>query len=240
MTDDAAPAWHEFADADALADALAATIADALRVAASDKGVAVFGASGGSTPFPTYRRLAAMDLPWTSLKIVVVDERWVPPGDPDHNETRIRASLLANAGDRTRLLGLWSEAPSVQAAATLADARVAQLARPLDVTLLGMGLDGHIASLFASGDNYAQAIDPDCPYHVMAMTPASGAAAPAHARLTLTLPFLLHSRRILLAVTGEDKRALLHAAIRDGDPWRLPVAGLFGPGRPKIDIYWSP
>src|SRR6478735_6891443 len=143
MTDNVAPAWHEFADADAMADALAAAIADGLRAAVADKGVAVFGASGGSTPFPAYRRLAAMPLPWTSLKVVIVDERWVPPGDPDHNETRIRASLLATAGDKTRVLGLWSEAPTVQAAATLADARVSQLARPLDVTLLGMGLDGH-------------------------------------------------------------------------------------------------
>ena len=85
-----------------------------------------------------------------------------------------------------------------------------------------------------------QATDPDCPYHVMALTPAHGTASPAHARLTLTLPFLLRSRRILLAVTGEEKRALLHHALADGDPRLLPVAGLFGPGRPAVDIFWSP
>lgn len=240
MTERAAPAWHEFADAERLAEGLAAAIADGLRSAVAENGVAVFGASGGSTPFPAYRRLAAMPLPWTSLKVVIVDERWVPPGDPDHNETRIRASLLANAGDKARMLGLWSEAPTVQAAASLADARVAQLARPLDVTLLGMGLDGHIASLFANGDTYAQAIDPDCPYHVMALTPAHGSASPSHARLSLTLPFLLRSRRILLAITGEEKRRLVQHAMTDGDPAQLPVAGLFGPGRPAIDIFWSP
>jgi 6-phosphogluconolactonase len=237
---DTAIAWREFADADAMADALAIAIAGEITQAVERSGSALFGASGGSTPFPTYTRLAAMPLPWTSLKVVIVDERWVPPGDPDHNETRIRASLLANAGDRTRLLGLWSEAPTVQAAAALADARVAQLARPLDVVLLGMGLDGHIASLFASGDNYAQATDPDCPYHVMAMTPAAGAASPAHARLTLTLPVLLHSRHIFLALTGSEKRALLQRAIADGDMTQLPVAALFTAAHPAVEIFWSP
>lgn len=240
MSENAAPVWHDFADAGQLADALAAAIASELQAAIARQGVAVFGASGGSTPIPAYQRLAAMPLPWSALKVVVVDERWVPPGDPDHNETRIRASLLATAGGKTRLLGLWSEAPTVQAAANLADARLAQLARPLDLTLLGMGLDGHIASLFANGDTYAQATDPECPYHVMALTPAHGSASPAHARLTLTLPFLLRSRRILLAVTGEEKRALLHQALAEGDPRLLPVAGLFGPGRPAVDIFWSP
>lgn len=233
-------AWREFADADAMADALATAIAGEITHAVERSGAALFGASGGSTPFPTYARLAAMPLPWTSLKVVIVDERWVPPGDPDHNETRIRATLLATAGDKARCLGLWSEAPTVQAAAALADARVAQLARPLDVVLLGMGLDGHIASLFASGDNYAQATDPDCPYHVMAMTPAAGAASPAHARLTLTLPVLLHSRRLFLALTGIDKRALLQRAIADGDMTQLPVAALFTAAHPAVDIFWSP
>jgi 6-phosphogluconolactonase len=231
--------WHEFADADAMADGLATAIADHVSVAIARSGSAVFGASGGSTPFPAYRRLADMPLPWSAFKVVIVDERWVPPGDPDHNETRIRASLLARAGDKARCLGLWSEAPTVQAAAALADARVAQLARPLDVVLLGMGLDGHIASLFASGDNYARATDPDCPYHVMAMVPAAGAASPAHARLTLTLPILLRSRAILLALTGDDKRALLERAIADGDASALPVASLFTAGHPAVDVYWS-
>ncbi len=237
---DTALRWHEFSDPEAMAEALAIAIAADVTAAIARSGSALFGASGGSTPFPTYARIAAMPLPWSALKVVIVDERWVPPGDPDHNETRIRASLLANAGGQARVLGLWSEAPTVQVAAALADARVAQLSRPLDTVLLGMGPDGHIASLFATGDNYAQAMDPDCPYHVMAMVPAAGAASPAHERLTLTLPFLLRSRRIFLALTGDKKRALLEAAIRDGDAAQLPVAALFTAGHGAVEIYWSP
>ncbi len=232
--------WHEFGDPDAMADALANAIAADVSAAVTRSGSALFGASGGSTPFPTYLRLAAMPLPWSALKVVIVDERWVPPGDPDHNETHIRATLLANAGGQARCLGLWSEAPTVQVAAALADARVAQLARPLDTVLLGMGLDGHFASLFASGDNYAEAMDPDCAYHVMAMTPAEGAASPAHARLTLTLPFLQRSRHIFLALTGVDKRALLERAIADGESTQLPIAALFTAGHSAVEVYWSP
>ncbi len=232
--------WHEFVTPDALADALAIAIAADVRAAVARNGSALLGASGGSTPFPTYERLAAMPLPWSALKVVIVDERWVPPGDPDHNETHIRATLLASAGNQARCLGLWSEAPNVQIAAALADARVAQLARPLDTVLLGMGLDGHFASLFAGGDNFAEAMDPDCAYHVMAMVPAAGVASPAHERLTLTLPFLLRSRHIFLALTGAEKRLLLERAIREGDWTQLPVAALFTAGHSAVEIYWSP
>ncbi len=236
---EAAPArWHAFATRDALVDALTASIAADFRAAVTVQGRVLFGASGGSTPKPVYERLAAMDLPWSVLRVLIVDERFVAPDHESSNQRMIEASLLRGHAD-SEVVGLWSDVPTLEAAARMATQRVQALEANMDLALLGMGEDGHFASCFPSANRFASAIDPDAQDLVLPITPMPPEVSPAIERLTLTWSYILRSKRIVLAITGARKREVLLQAMRDEDTAQLPVAALFKPGMPDIDIYWS-
>jgi len=238
MAEAAADAWRITSGRDEFVRGLAATLADDFRAAVAARGHFLFGASGGSTPEPVYRRLATMPLPWSSLSVLVVDERAVPPQHEASNQRMIAASLLATHPE-AKLIGLWSDAGSLDAMAAVADERVRSLAAPLDTVLLGMGEDGHFASCFPSARRFEVVIDPDADAHVLAIAPMPTGVHPAIERLSLSWAFLRRARRIVLAVTGERKREVLRQAMHDEDPARLPVAALFRPGMPGVDIHWS-
>jgi 6-phosphogluconolactonase len=236
---EAAPAcWHEFATREALVDALSACIADDVCAAVTARGRMLFGASGGSTPKPVYEALAAMELPWSALTVLIVDERLVPPDHTYSNQRMVMASLTQAHAD-ARLVGLWSDTKTLDAAAQVAADRVAALNAVMDTVLLGMGEDGHFASCFPTADRFAAAIDPDGADIVLPISPMPAGVQPSIERLTLTWSYIRHSRRIVLAITGARKREVLLQAMRDEDSSQLPVAALFKPGMPDIDIYWS-
>jgi 6-phosphogluconolactonase len=236
---EAAPArWQAFATRDALVEALTARIAADFRAAVALQGRVLFGASGGSTPKPVYERLAALDLPWSALHVLIVDERFVAPDHESSNQRMIEASLLRGHAD-SEVVGLWSDAPTLDAAAQIAAQRVQALSGTLDVALLGMGEDGHFASCFPSAHRFASAIDPGASDLVLPITPMPPEVSPAIERLTLTWAYILRAKRIVLAITGVRKREVLLQAMRDENTAQLPVAALFKPGMPDIDIYWS-
>jgi 6-phosphogluconolactonase len=236
---EAAPArWHTFATRDALVEALTARIAADFCAAVAAQGRVLFGASGGSTPKPVYERLAAMDLPWSALRVLIVDERFIAPDHESSNQRMIEASLLSGHAD-SEVVGLWSDTATLAAAAEIAEQRVRALAATMDLVLLGMGEDGHFASCFPTANRFASAVDPQASDLVLPITPMPPEVSPAIERLTLTWSYILRSRRIVLAITGARKREVLLQAMRDEDTARLPVAALFKPGMPDIDIYWS-
>jgi len=176
---------------------------------------------------PVYAALAQRGLPWAKLDVVVVDERAVPPSHEFSNQRMIAEQLLPDQ-ELTHLVGLWSDAPNLDAAADIAADRVHALAAPLDVVLLGMGEDGHFASCFPGAKNFQQAIDPDGTSLVLPIAPMPEGVHPAIERLTLTWSYLRRARRIVLACTGARKREVLLQAI----------AALFEPGGPSIEIHW--
>jgi 6-phosphogluconolactonase len=158
-----------------------------------------------------YRALAKQDVPWPKLQIVQVDERVAPTGDPDRNLTHLRESLAAAPLRPERVHTMDVEAADLQAAAKQYAATLREIAGnpPLiDLVHLGLGPDGHTASLLP-GDNVLDVIDSD-----VAMT---GGAYQGRTRMTLTYPAINRARRILWVVTGKEKAAAL-ARMRDGDP----------------------
>jgi 6-phosphogluconolactonase len=189
-----------FNTADEAAAAAADTIGDAVRQAVQARAFASLAGSGGATPGPAYDRLAASDLPWAQVRVTLTDERWVPPAHPDSNEGLLRRRLLVGPAAAATLAPLWSPANEPAAATHAAETELAPLL-PLDVVLLGMGADGHIASLFPG----STALDAR---GAVAWAPAAE-PAPSSPRLTLTFDTLAEARLIVLLIGGAAKRQVL-------------------------------
>lgn len=215
-----------------LAQALAESVAEDLRVAVEQRGQATLVLSGGSTPGLFLEELSRQLVPWNDVTITLTDERWVATGDEASNESLIRRTLLVGDAAEARLVGLKTAAATPEAGAAEAESRIAALARPFDVVVLGMGEDGHIASLFPNHP----ALEPAKEQQLT--LPVARDAGPA--RLTLTLRALLDSRRIILLFTGEKKWQTYRLALGRGPVSELPVRAILGRGREPIDIYWSP
>ena len=212
-------------------EAAAQRLAEALTQALTLRGAACAALSGGTTPAPAYRKLAARDLNWRRVSFALVDERFVPVGHEDSNEGMLRAALAPGLERGATLVPMYAPATTLEAAAARADAAYAQL--DIDVALMGMGADAHTASWFpgALGD----VLDPANPRSVIAVT-APGAAGAA-SRLTLTLSKLSRAHRLLLLIAGKDKRAALEAAMH-APPDAAPIAALLGLDAP-LEIMWA-
>jgi 6-phosphogluconolactonase len=199
-----------FPDADAVARKGAEIIAAEARTAVKARGRFIVAVSGGHTPWQMLRALTNEDVPWQSVNVVQVDERVAPEGDPDRNLTHLYESLLEHAPlRREQIYAMPVEAPELESAAkryaeTLK--KIAGLPPVLDLVHLGLGPDGHTASL-VPGDPVLNVTDSD-----VALT----GFYQGRRRMTLTYPILNRARGILWLVTGKDKVAAL-AQLRDGD-----------------------
>jgi 6-phosphogluconolactonase len=218
-------------DARSAAHAAGAAIATALEEGVKLRGRASFAGAGGRTPGETYAWLSTAELPWDKVTVTLTDERWVDPDSPQSNEALLRDTLLQEKGAAARLIPLWSAAPTPEAAARAAGPILAH-ELPFDVVLLGMGEDGHFASLFPGSP--ALVVGLDVTSKALLVAAPEGEPAPLQPRISLTLAALLQSRLILLLVTGEAKLKLLEA------PGNAPIAALLKtPGAP-VRILWAP
>jgi 6-phosphogluconolactonase len=191
------------ADAEAAASRAAAIIAQDARAAVAARGRFIMAVSGGHTPWIMLRALAKEDVPWAGVQVFQVDERVAPAGDPDRNLTHLHESLLENAPiSRQQIHAMPVEMPDLEAAVkqysrTLAG--IAGMPAVLDLAHLGLGPDGHTASL-VPGDPVLNVTDSDVGVTGVYM---------GHRRMTLTYPILNRSRKILWLVTGGEKVAML-------------------------------
>jgi 6-phosphogluconolactonase len=199
-----------YPDEDAVAGKAAAIIADAARAAVTSRGRFTLAVSGGRTPWLMLRALAAEKLPWRQVHVFQVDERLAPAGDPDRNFTHLRDSLLDHAPlspDHVHAMPVETaelNRAAEQYARTLQD--IAGLPPVLDLIHLGLGPDGHTASL-VPGDPVLDVTDVD----VAVTGPYQG-----RRRMTLTVPIINRSRLVLWLVTGGEKAEAL-VRLRDGD-----------------------
>ena len=198
------------ADADAVASKAAAIIAAEARDAVVARGRFIMAVSGGHTPWQMLRALAGEKVPWEQVQVFQVDERVAPPGDPERNLTHLRESLLTRVPLRPEQLHAMAvEAPDLKAAAQSYARTLQELAGSppvLDLVHLGLGPDGHTASL-VPGDAVLDVIDTD-----VALT----GVYQWRCRMTLTYPIINRARRILWVITGSDKVGPL-ARLRDAD-----------------------
>lgn len=230
-----APVLYLHADAEDWIEAAVADIAFALERQLEARGEARLLLSGGNTPAPVYRVLARAPLDWSRISIGLVDERWLPEGDPASNARLVRETLLEEGADRARFEPMLMPPHSIEDSVRAAN----RATRAGAVAVLGMGEDGHVASLFPHTSSLAAALDATGDYVAFdaGMAPV---AAPWPQRISLTPAGLARTATRLLLLRGEGKRALLMHALEGRDPLELPVRLAFGlPGDP-LRIHWCP
>jgi 6-phosphogluconolactonase len=230
------PPAVKFADGDLLARTLSAQLAAALKAAISARGLASLVVSGGKSPTKLFERLRTGNLDWSRVCVALADERWVDPSDPDSNEKLVRDVLLKESASAARFIGLKNGAPTPDLGAVSAWETFARVPRPFDAVLLGMGDDGHTASLFPQSPNLASAINPAAAPGCVGMR----SPAPPHARLSLNLSALLDSRRIVVLITGAQKWQTYSAASADGPVQQMPIRCVLRQRHTPVDVMWAP
>jgi 6-phosphogluconolactonase len=200
-----------FADPDSVAREAAKIIAAEARAAVAERGRFIMAVSGGQTPWIMLRALAGEDVPWASVHLAQVDERAAPAGHPDRNLTHLNESLLNHVPlPAEQFYAMPVEAADLESAAKQYAAALAKIGGSppvLDLVHLGLGPDGHTASL-VPGDAVLQVNDAD-----VAVT----RVYQGRRRMTLTYPILNRARRVLWLVTGSEKAGML-VRLREGDP----------------------
>lgn len=209
-----------------LAQQLARHIARRLREAITSRGHAVLAVSGGKSPVTLFEQLRGQTLDWSRVTVLLVDERCVPHTHAESNTALVRTHLLQGPAAAASFVPFFDTLPAtlddaaLEALANQANTRLAAQPWPLDVAVLGMGEDGHTASLFPGAQRLAKALNGSGP--VTWLRPAEASKAP-QARLTLTLPALLATRELALSITGAGKLATYQQARLAADE-TLPVS----------------
>ena len=204
-----------------------------LESAIEVRGHALLAVSGGSTPVQFFRALSKTDLNWDKILVTLVDERFVSPQSQRSNQRLVTIELLQSKAARAQFLPLYMEG-EIDEAAKAARLRLEPYL-PVDVMVLGMGNDGHTASLFPGADRLQEASDLENKRSVMAIE-APEAGEP---RLTFTLAAIKSAKSLYLHIEGTEKREVLEKALQNGDPNRMPIRHVLK-HCPNLRVVWAP
>ncbi|MCW6535316.1 6-phosphogluconolactonase [Sphingomonas lycopersici] len=229
--------WWEYDDAAEMADAVAGDIGFIIESAIDARGAAVIALAGGKTPVPVYEKLAATKLDWKRVTIIPTDERIVPLGDALSNVTMIGKTFLPKGA---RVIPIVPKATDdYKAAGRSADALMQDLHWPLDLCLLGVGSDGHTASIFP-GPDYDEALNGPRERRALGVMPDPLPPEAPVARVTLSREGIVTARALMIAVTGAAKKKVIEQAIAKGagSPW--PIGRVLADAELPVDIHWAP
>jgi len=228
--------WWDYDSPDELAEAAAGDIAFIIESALDARGEALVALPGGPSPAPVIKRLAAAKLNWKKVTIIPTDDRLVPMTDERSN---IRSLAMTFLPTGARVFPITSDITDYKLAGNSANAKLGELKFPLDLAWLGMGDDGHTASIFA-GPDLDEALNAPKGRHAVGVMPDPMPADAPVARVTLTRSAILSARTVLITITGQEKRDLLEQAIADGQSSKLPIGRLLAEAEQPIDIHWCP
>lgn len=223
MPDGLLQGLHTAPDAATLAHQLAQVVAGQLRQAVARRGQALLVVSGGSTPVPFFEALSTCELPWSRVVVTLADERWLPDTHPDSNARLVRAHLLQGAATEARFVPLFNGAPHPAQGLPALEAELVRLPWPADVVILGMGADGHTASLFPHAPELSEALAPEGAGRCVAVSAPQAPNVPVP-RVSLNACTLLDTRQLMLHLTGEAKLTLLRQAAASCDRQAWPIA----------------
>ena len=226
---------QRYTDIETLSRELATLIAGSLTAAISARGLASLVVSGGRSPVRLFEILRTQPLDWDRVCVALADERWVSPDDPGSNERLVRDVLLKDRAASARFLGLKNGAPTPDLGAVSAWETFARVPRPFDAVILGMGDDGHTASLFPGSPNLPSALNQAAAAGCVGMW----APVAPQPRLSLNLTALLDSRRIVVLITGESKWRTYAAACAPGPVEDMPIRAVLRQSRTPVDVMWS-
>lgn len=226
--------WWEYDDAAEMAEAVAGDAQFLIESALDARGDAVVALPGGKTPLLALDRLKAAKLKWRNVTILPTDDRLVPVSD-GHSNVRMLAERFLPLG--ARVLPLTGGDLPVAEAGMAADARLQAIHWPLDLVWLGVGEDGHTASIF-SGEDLEAALT--APHRAVGVTPDRLPTDAPYARVTLTKSAILSARAVLISISGHEKRRVLEKALADGAGSSTPIGRVLADSTQAIDIHWCP
>lgn len=230
---------HKYNDRVELTEALCQVFIGDLRRALEQQSVATLLLSGGSTPVPLYQQLSKADLDWNKVNIALVDERWVDPDSDASNERLLRENMLINAAENAKLIGMKNNYQSPFEGEIQCNNRYARLPSPSTICLLGMGTDGHTASLFPDAEGLTAALDSNQPCAAIRAF-KSDVTGDIIERMTMTPRGILQSQRLILLITGTDKWEAYQQACQSEVSGKLPISIFIHQDQVPLEIYWAP
>ena len=228
--------WWEYDSVDEMAGAVAGDIGFIVESAVEARNAALLAFPGGETPRPIYARLAEAKLHWKRVTIIPGDERLVPM-DNDLSNVRSIAQAFLPVG--ARVVPITGDIADYKLAGNSADARLQDLSWPPDLVWLGMGSDGHTASIF-NGPDLDDALNAPKARRAVGVMPDPLPQEAPVPRVTLTRAAILSARTILITIRGDQKRELLEQAIESGHSSKLPIGRVLAEAEQPIDIHWCP
>jgi 6-phosphogluconolactonase len=229
--------WWEYDDLAEMAAAVAGDVGFIIESAIDARGAAVIALAGGKTPAPIYEKLSAAKLDWKRVTIIPGDERIVPLGDPLSNVTTL-AKFFLPKGARVMPI-VPNTIADYKTAGRSADALMQDLHWPLDLCLLGVGNDGHTASIFL-GPDLDEALTGPKEQRALGVMPGPMPVDAAVPRVTLSLAAITSARALLIAATGKEKRKLIETAIQQGRSSPYPIGHVLAGTELPVDIHWAP
>ena len=228
--------WWEYDSLDELADAVAGDVGFIIESAVDARDASLIAVPGGTTGPAVFGKLAAQKLQWKKVTIIPTDDRLVPMEDERSNVRSLARAFLPLGA---RVIPIAADIADYKLAGNSADARLQDLPWPPDLVWLGMGKDGHTASIFPGPDLQAALDAPKARRAIGVMPDPLPPEAPV-ARVTLTRASILSARTLLITITGDEKRAVLEQAIADGQSSKLPIGRVLAEVEQPIDIHWAP
>lgn len=225
--------FWEFDNAEEMIDAVAGDIAFIIESALDARGQALVAFPGGSTPLPIFEKLAQSNIRWKNVTIIPTDDRLVPVDNALSNVAKIARVFIPKGA---RVLPLASEAADYKLAGNAANARLADLHWPPDLVWLGMGEDGHTASIF-SGPDFDASMDATKDVRAIGVAPDPLPPEAPVNRITLTAAAIAEARTTLLVFNGSKKRKVLDKAIADGKKSEYPIGKVLDRLTVPVDIY---
>jgi 6-phosphogluconolactonase len=227
--------WWDYDDMDELADAVAGDVGFIIESAIDARGSAVVALAGGKTPKPILEKLSNAKIDWKRVVIVPTDERIVALDDPLSNVAMLAKIFLPKGA---RVVPLVSEkAADYKLAGSAASSRLGDFHWPPDLVWLGVGEDGHTASIFP-GPDLDDALNAPAERRMVGVMPDPLPPEAPVARVTLTRSAIQSAKSLVIVLTGDKKRALLEQAIKDGDSSPLPVGRVLAGLETPVDIHW--
>jgi 6-phosphogluconolactonase len=228
--------WWEYDSAEEMADAVAGDVGFIIESALDARGSSLIAIPGGNTPLPVYARLVSAKLKWKDVTVIPTDDRIVDVQNELSNARSIAKAFLPTGA---RVIPIATVLDDYRQAGNAADARLQDLSWPPDLVWLGMGSDGHTASIFP-GPDIKDALDAPKARRAVGVMPDPLPSEAPVARVTLTRAAILSARTILITITGEEKKDVLERAIADGQSSSVPIGRVLAEAEQPIDIHWAP
>jgi len=222
------------ANGNELNQAFASQILDILETAIQENGRASLVLSGGSTPKPLFQYLSERVFAWEKVDITLADERWVDAAHQDSNEKLVKENLMINFASKANFISLTTEDKDAKDAEAIISKRIDDIADSFDVLILGMGEDGHTASLFPCSEQLEEGLNLSRHLSAIATKPTT---AP-HQRMSMSLAKIIKAKHIFLHLTGDKKKQVLNDALTLHSALEKPIKAVCD--NAEVTLMWAP